>query len=60
MQGTHTKVAWLQYYQPLNKGGNNLINSSDAMVDLLEEWIVNEIEPIESNLYILLKHHLKE
>lgn len=50
-----TNVGWTQCCQSRQDGGINLIHLGDAVTTLLFEWIVKSLEPIPSNLHLMLK-----
>lgn len=52
------KVKWLQCCLPFEKGRINLINPTDALTSLMAKWIVKALEPVDSNLHIMLRHRL--
>jgi hypothetical protein len=58
MQRAWIWVSWIQCCQSKEAGGLNIINPEDAVVSLMEKWIIKAMEPGNSNLHLLLQFRL--
>lgn len=50
----------MQCCQPFYKGENKLINLINAMIELLEKWIVKAMELSDFNLHLILRNYLSK
>jgi hypothetical protein len=59
IQRSRTKVGWLQCCQDRSRGGINLVNPEDVVVELMVKWLVKAMEPGNSNLHVILRYRLQ-